>query len=260
MEVANTSSSGTKKIFIDLSKEYSDDEIQFLGSQFSSFRPKKTRRGLDSKCIVIDDDGNDIFTCDICVDKKSTNDMFKIMGCTHFYCKQCMAKYVASKLQENVSTTSCPVPGCNGVLEPYYCRSILPKEVFDRWGDALCEKLILGFEKFYCPFKDCSVLLIDECRGGNFAITQSECPECKRLFCAKCKVAWHLGIMCEEFQKSNKDEKEKEEIQLMKLAKHRKWQRCPSCRIYVARNKGCNNMKCRCGCDFCYKCGAAYPG
>ncbi|XP_019253073.1 PREDICTED: probable E3 ubiquitin-protein ligase RNF217 isoform X2 [Nicotiana attenuata] len=247
------SSSGAKKVFIDLSREYPDDEIQFLGTQ--NFRKYSNGRS-NSKSIDIDDDQDDIFTCDICVDEKSTSELFKIMGCTHSYCKECMAKYVASKIQENISQISCPVLGCNGLLEPYYCRSILPKEVFDRWGDALCEKMILGSERFYCPFKDCSALLIDENRDGNLVITQSECPECRRLFCAKCKVAWHSGISCEEFEKLNKDEREREDIQLMQLAKGQEWQRCPRCRMYVARSAGCPQMRCRCGCYFCYKCGA----
>ncbi|XP_059284137.1 E3 ubiquitin-protein ligase RSL1-like [Lycium ferocissimum] len=230
------SSSGTKKVIIDLIDDDQDDEIQFLGTQFGSF------------------------TCDICVDEKSTSEIFKIMGCTHSYCKDCMAKYVGSKIQENISRISCPVLGCNGQLEPHICRSILPKQVFDRWGDVLCEAMILGCEKFYCPFKDCSALLIDEnsssSGGGDFVVTQSECPECRRLFCAKCEVAWHSGILCEEFQKLNKDEREKEDLQLMQLAKGQEWQRCPRCRIYVARSSGCAQMRCRCGCYFCYKCGA----
>ncbi|XP_019253784.1 PREDICTED: probable E3 ubiquitin-protein ligase RNF217 [Nicotiana attenuata] len=203
-------------------------------------------------------DGHDnSFTCEICAYDKSASEMFKIMGCTHSYCKQCMANYIAKKLQENISQISCPVSGCNRLLEPYYCRSILPNDVFDKWGDALCESMILESEKFYCPFKDCSALLIDESKGEIWVtITQCECPECKRLFCAKCKVPWHSEILCEEFEKLNKDEREREDIQLMQLAKSKEWQRCPNCRIYVGRSQGCAQMKCRCGCDFCYKCGA----
>ncbi|CAN4116582.1 unnamed protein product [Withania somnifera] len=258
------SSSGTKKVLIDLSEVHDDNftydicidekstsDVEFLGTRF-----------VRNSVVVIDDDDevDDIFTCDICVDEKSTSEIFKIMGCTHSYCKECIAKYVGSKIQENISMILCPVLGCNGVLEPYNCRSILPKNVFDRWGDVLCEAMILGSEKFYCPFKDCSALFtIDEnaCvgSGDGYVVTQSECPECRRLFCAKCKVVWHSGIMCEEFQKLNKDEREREDIQLMQLAKGQQWQRCPRCRMYVVRSDGCAQMRCRCGCYFCYKCG-----
>ncbi|KAM3239361.1 E3 ubiquitin-protein ligase RSL1-like isoform X1 [Capsicum annuum] len=278
------SSSGTKKLMVDLSEDSSDDEIHYWDTKcVKNSKYKSIYIGDDKvhdnsftcdihvdgeikflgsniskiKSIFIDDDDVDHgkFTCDICYDEKSINEIFKIMGCSHSYCKECMAKYLGTKIQENISRISCPNVGCKGILEPYNCRSILPKHVFDRWGDALCEAMILGSEKFYCPFKDCSALLIDE-NGGDFVVTQSECPECRRLFCAKCKVGWHSGIVCEEFQKLNENERGKEDLQLMQLAKSQEWQRCPRCKFYVARTNGCAQMKCRCGCYFCYKCGA----
>lgn len=185
----------------------------------------------------------DIFTCDICVDDKSiTNDMFKILGCNHSYCKNCITKYISSKLQENISRISCPVTSCYGVLEPHDCGSILPNDVLVRWGDVLCESMIMRYEKTYCPFKDCSALFIDECVD---VVRDIKCPECRRYFCAKCKVPWHLGIVCEEFEKLNKDEREIEGLQLLQLVKSQEWQRCPSCRMYVGRSEGCAQMRCR---------------
>lgn len=182
------------------------------------------------------------FVCEICVEPKTVDESFNIKGCTHAYCRECMAKYVATKLQDNISNIHCPVSGCSGLLEPEYCRSILPEEVFDRWGNALCEALIIGCQKFYCPFKDCSAMLIDD--GGEI-IKESECPNCCRMFCAQCKVPWHSGIQCQEFQELHKDEREKEDIMLMRLAENKHWRRCPNCRIYVERTQGCRYMKCR---------------
>ncbi|KAL3622788.1 hypothetical protein CASFOL_033396 [Castilleja foliolosa] len=66
---------------------------------------------------------------------------------------------------DNVIAINCPVSDCKGSLEPQHCSSILPKQVFDRWSDALCEAVILATEKFYCPFKDCSALLVDDKNG-----------------------------------------------------------------------------------------------
>ncbi|XP_048228344.1 uncharacterized protein LOC8259039 [Ricinus communis] len=192
------------------------------------------------------------FVCEICVESKTADESLAIRGCTHAYCTDCMAKYVASKIQENITGIYCPVSGCGGLLEPEYCRSILPQEVFDRWGNALCEALNLGSQKFYCPFKDCSAMLIND---GGEVIRESECPHCRRLFCAHCKVPWHSGIDCNKFQTLHKDEREKEDIMLMKLAENKKWRRCPICRIYVERTEGCRYMKCRCGTHFCYSCG-----
>ncbi|GLT85658.1 hypothetical protein SLE2022_038420 [Rubroshorea leprosula] len=192
------------------------------------------------------------FVCEICVEPKSQNESFKIKGCSHSYCTDCMTKFVASKLQDNITGIGCPVPNCSGLLEPEYCRQILPPEVFNRWGDALCEGMIIGSQRFYCPFKDCSALLIDD---GAQRVKESECPNCFRLFCAQCKVPWHTSIECVEFQKLHKDEREHEDIMLLNLAQSQKWMRCPKCRIVVEKTYGCNYLKCRCGYSFCYNCG-----
>ncbi|WCJ42875.1 RING/U-box superfamily protein [Euphorbia peplus] len=247
--------------FIDLSQENQtishnvddyDDTIDF-DVRVLNFKPRSSskkrarEKGQSSKSNT-----NPEFLCEICFDPKHKDESFSINGCSHCYCKDCMANYVRSKLHDNVSQISCPVPECKGFLEPHDCRSILPPEVFDRWGNALCEALILGSQKFYCPYKDCSVMLIDD---GGVVVRESECPNCRRLFCAQCKVPWHGGIECVEFQKLHKDEREREDIMLMKLAKNKHWRRCPKCRVFVERTEGCRFMKCRCGASFCYGCG-----
>uniref|UniRef100_A0A251VQ65 Putative E3 ubiquitin ligase RBR family n=1 Tax=Helianthus annuus TaxID=4232 RepID=A0A251VQ65_HELAN len=44
-------------------------------------------------------------------------------------------------------------------------RSIVPKEVLERWKSILCESVIMESDKFYCPFKDRSTMLVDD--GGK---------------------------------------------------------------------------------------------
>lgn len=199
--------------------------------------------GHDPNLDPDDDPVIPFFICEICVEDKLLDDSFSIKGCCHSYCKDCVCKYVDSRIQENVTRITCPVSGCKGVLELEDCRAVLRREVFDRWGDALCEALILGSAKFYCPFKDCSAVLIMD--DDVSSIVESECPFCRRLFCAQCKVPWHSGVECGEFQKLHKDEREKEDIMLMKLAKNQKWSRCPRCKFYVERSSGCLFMRCR---------------
>ncbi|XP_031267511.1 probable E3 ubiquitin-protein ligase RNF217 isoform X3 [Pistacia vera] len=228
-----------------------------LNTRFSKRRkpfsnPSVTETGQSSNSQ--NDDGPE-FICEICVEPRTANDSFNIKGCSHAYCKDCTAKYVASKLQENITSIPCPVPDCGGSLEPEYCRNILPQDVFDRWGSALCEAVILEAQKFYCPYKDCSALLIDD---GGEVISETKCPNCRRKFCAQCKVPWHAGIECREFQELNKDERSGEDIKLMKLALKKKWKRCPYCKYFVEKKSGCMHMKCRCGHAFCYNCGEPY--
>lgn len=86
--------------------------------------------------------------CVICMDSKLSEEMFKNDKCAHSFCSYCVGKYVATKIQENISSLKCPEPKCDGVLEPQLCRSIVPKNVFERWESALCESLVLGWLSF----------------------------------------------------------------------------------------------------------------
>ncbi|CAL1390137.1 unnamed protein product [Linum trigynum] len=216
--------------------------------EFQKLRNELGERSISSSNQRIEDLK---FLCEICTEPRSQKDSFPIRGCSHAYCKDCTAKYIAAKLQDNVSTIGCPIRGCEGMLEPGHCGSILPPEVFERWGSILCENVILGSRKFYCPFKDCSAVMLDD---GGEVIAEAECPNCCRLFCARCRVPWHSGIRCDKFQKLHKDEREREDIMLMNLADQKRWKRCPKCRIYVEKTKGCNHMVCRYVWDFILVC------
>lgn len=231
---------------------FDEDAIQVL-----DFQPPLTPSS-SKKCKTT------AFTCEICADERPTRLLFNIQGCTHSYCSHCVVNYISSRLQDNIVQIRCPVISCPGLLEPYDCSTILPPNVLDRWGTALCESTILDSHKFYCPFKDCSALLLMDDDGAPppllppaaAVITQSECPYCRRLFCVQCKVPWHNTITCEEFQGLGKNEREREDIMLMKLAKNKKWMRCSRCKFYVEKTEGCLFMRCRCGHKFCYNCGA----
>lgn len=231
--------SRTVQLTIDLTLDAdADDDVVEIPSKRQRFYKGESSNSKSREETVF----NRSFTCEICTDDKSIRDSFQITGCDHRYCTQCISKYVAAKLQENTAEIRCPVPRCGSRLNPHLCRTILPKEVFERWGDVLCEAMVLGKKKLYCPYKDCSAPLIDD---GTEELKESECLECRRLFCVPCKAPWHVGISCAEFRKLGKDERSNEDIKLLKLAEHEKWVRCPRCRVFVSKRSGCSIMSCR---------------
>ncbi|CAL0320224.1 unnamed protein product [Lupinus luteus] len=204
--------------------------------------------------ILLDPNGPiPAFICQICFETKSLRDSLSIEGCTHFYCTNCILKYIVSKLQDNVLKLVCPEKGCNGVLNPHYLRPYLPSKVLVWWENALSESVIPESVKFYCPFNDCSALLINDCNKG-VVIRDSKCPHCERSICVQCRAPWHVEMSCEKFQKM----KGKEEDMMKDLAKRKNWRRCPKCKHYVEKNGGCHNMRCRCDHIFCYHCGKSY--
>ncbi|XP_058211578.1 uncharacterized protein LOC131323750 [Rhododendron vialii] len=228
-----------KRTIVDLDAYDVHDEVRLL---YSSPSCKKTR-------VEIGESSNSpstavMFICEIYMETKLYSESFAIMGCTHSYCSDCVTKYVSSKLDQNITQVCCPITDCNkGVLDPEHCRAILPPEVFDKWGSALRESAFVASKKFYCPYKDCSAFMIDDDDGDGEgeAIAQ--------------------GIDCSEFQKLHEDEREREDIMLMNLAKKKKWPRCPQCKAYIQKNGGCNiilvylcttilvdaNLACGCG-------------
>ncbi|KAI5445744.1 hypothetical protein KIW84_013830 [Lathyrus oleraceus] len=191
------------------------------------------------------------FVCEICTEAKTMKDAFDMRACSHTYCSDCVVMYIDSNLKNNIASLRCPFIGCSGLLEADSCRKILPAEIFDRWGRASCEALFDVSLKVYCPFADCSALLVKDRKEE--VIGKTKCPNCKRIFCAECKVSWHEGIECSEFEKLNAYEKDNEGVMLMRLAKEMEWRRCPTCRFYVARSEGCDHMICR------LKVGGEYP-
>ncbi|KAK6147948.1 hypothetical protein DH2020_018860 [Rehmannia glutinosa] len=191
------------------------------------------------------------FLCEICAETKENDQIFAVQKCNHKFCTECIAKHIAVKIQktpisENARWFSCPGLDCEGVLEIETCLNIVPKEVLSMWGDAICESMISASQKFYCPYKDCSALLEND---GEVIIRESECPFCRRLFCAQCKVPWHSGVGCDEFWKLSESERGREDLMVHELAKLKKWQRCPQCKFFVDKMEGCLHMTCSVGVD-----------
>ncbi|XP_073148250.1 E3 ubiquitin-protein ligase RSL1-like [Henckelia pumila] len=189
----------------------------------------------------------DEFTCEICTETTSLPNKFRNGDvCAHPYCTDCVIKYIGVKLgDENTGHIKCPAPDCDHTLDPLACAPIVGRPLFLRWCDVLCESAIKGWERCYCPHRDCNVTILNEC---GWKLRVSKCPQCKRWFCFRCKTVWHTMISCEE-------KREAAEPGLRELAARKHWQRCPSCGQYVERSWGCHVVRCRCGRDFCYNCG-----
>ncbi|CAH9070805.1 unnamed protein product [Cuscuta europaea] len=195
------------------------------------------------------------FLCGICFDYKPLSDMFKNDKCDHAFCSACMAKYVTSQINQNIVKVTCPHPNCYFEQNPQSLHPILPRKVIEKWDTAICESTVSASHKTYCPFKDCSVLLVKD-RGE--VVTRCECPSCHRLFCAQCRVPWHARVTsCEEFQRMKKRSYVDQDLdkKFFKLAKDENWRKCPYCNMFVQRDGGCEHIACRCGGDFCYYCG-----
>ena len=192
-------------------------------------------------------------TCGICFELKTDYEIFSIRStilkrrkCKHFFCVDCICKYVEVEINENPLKVMCPSPKCCVKYKPEHFNHILPKKVFNKWEYLISDFSIPSEEKTYCPFENCSVLLgkedliekgVDEC--------SSKCPSCHRRFCTKCKVPWHGGMSCQRFQAIKRNNPNDLDTIFLELAKSEMWQRCPHCSMFVKRVHGCSYIQCR---------------
>ncbi|KAL6661593.1 hypothetical protein ACP70R_000977 [Stipagrostis hirtigluma subsp. patula] len=194
--------------------------------------------------------------CKICMDAVPPSDAHRASrGCAHAFCGGCLTRYLGAKIQDRIASVRCPEERCAAALDPELCQGLLPREVFERWGAALCEAILLGAERAYCAYRDCSAMMVVD-DGGGGDVAESECPSCRRLFCARCGVApWHAGVSCDEYGRLRKGDRGREDMLLLEMAKGKKWKRCPKCEYFVEKSDGCLHITCRCGFEFCYGCG-----
>ncbi|CAL5385628.1 unnamed protein product [Camellia sinensis] len=188
--------------------------------------------------------------CRICLENKQTIQMYRNQICSHSFCHDCTSKHIAAKIQENIKTVLCPGEDCKAALDFDACRKIIPKEVIVQWDEFLCKSMIPKSQIIYCPFRDCSAMLVND--SGEI-IEEINCPACKRSICARCRVPWHVEFTCKEFMRLGGKKRGKENMLVEELAKKKSWRKCPECEIYVEKTEGCSHITCRCGHEFCYR-------
>ncbi|KAK9072408.1 hypothetical protein SSX86_008842 [Deinandra increscens subsp. villosa] len=192
--------------------------------------------------------------CKICLETQESWQMFTNSTCSHSFCYTCITKHATTKIQDKNRTISCPEINCKSTLDSDILRLIIPNQTLINWDEILCESMILESHKLYCPFTNCSVLLIND--DTRNIVTKTDCPACRRAFCAVCRVPWHSEFSCKEFGKLKGGKKEDE--MAVALAKKKKWKKCPNCNFFVEKTEGCVHITCRCKYEFCYKCGVKW--
>lgn len=270
-----SASSGSSSLSFEKREEYlnlHDEEIFMWNGQGHCHGQGLSARGRDTGKNIIVDSGFSILNkdrstisrsvpvklCGICFEDSSN--MFEGSICFHQFCEPCMTQYIHSRLEQRRHQIYCPHESCREELTLDECRYFLPSEIFEQWSAVMVEAEIPEALKVYCPFSDCSGLLVKESVGVLDVedVEMAECPFCNRLFCARCKVPWHANLECSEFQSLPATDKTEADFLLLKLAEDRKWRRCGKCKSMVELVYGCNHITCRCRNEFCYICGTSW--
>ncbi|KAL0413851.1 UNVERIFIED_CONTAM: hypothetical protein Sradi_1586800, partial [Sesamum radiatum] len=206
------------------------EDLGFLHNSIMRNREKKQSSEIQASA----------FTCVICLEPKPSCQKFEHPNnnFVHEFCMSCVTRHIQAKLEENISTINCPELTCDQILDPFDCQAMISPRLFTQWGDCLCRSVVSGTEKCYCPYTDCSEMVLNEC---NETVKRCLCPGCKRLFCYACRVPWHAGYWCSESHKT----RDSSERRFGFLLERMKWTRCPGCGQPVERIAGCRDVMCR---------------
>ncbi len=133
------------------------------------------------------------------------------------------------------------------------CQQIIPLDsVPDLFPASFQAEYSLWLEEratrnpVYCSDNDCGMFLPLRFSEGPDAI---KCHRCNKLTCRHCRRAAHQGQVCAA-------DVDAQAVKVM--ASGRGWKACPSCSEMIEKESGCVHMICRCGTQFCYRCGRLY--
>lgn len=149
---------------------------------------------------------------------------------------------------------TCLHAGCASVISFTQLSSLLSSPLLEVLTRRQIEAAIPETERMYCPFRDCSALLIKPTflvdipsSSAHPHPTASDCVECEachRAFCLECAVPWHGDMSCAQYKADLTNLHLLGDEKLLQLAGEQKWQRCKKCGRVVELSYGCYHMTC----------------
>lgn len=175
--------------------------------------------------------------CTSCTEEYPLSDIFQT-ECAHNYCRECIVQL----FENSLTNESLYPPRC--CRQPIHAspavEDMIGIEMTKRFKERKIE--ISDSERTYCSNKTCSRYIPPH----NIRRGVGICQFCTDRTCTGCKKQGHRGDC--NYGKAKKqriagdDEKANDEL-LEKLAKKKKWQRCPRCSRMIERVSGCKHIR-----------------
>ena len=217
-------------------KNIYSDFINYLKTSFNYSKeiPKETTQ-MNENCLI----------CEEKLTEEELNNNF--IECFHGFCDDCFFNYFKEKINNNdVEKIKCPEKSCKNYLYTEFIENKLIKDIslLEKYKKLYKRKQLAANPNIQlCPFPDCESYAE---KGENKFVT---CKENNHKFCFNCLKDWHENKNCEmEINKSFEKWKDPYKVK-----------RCPKCKYYIEKNKGCNHIKClNCKYEWCWLCQQKY--
>lgn len=181
--------------------------------------------------------------CTCCYDDFFHKDLVRL-DCQHSYCKPCFHRLVLNALK---TEDRWPPRCCVSPIDHKTCLKNISKPVAAIYKEKRQEYSTPFADRYYCPALDCGLYVPPH--RINAPYRRAKCKN-KHQSCMDCRRPAHLdAVNCDKNQ-------DMDLVQIMAL--HEGWRRCHRCRTMIEHKTACRHIKCRCGAEFCYVCGAKW--
>lgn len=188
--------------------------------------------------------------CEICFKplRPHKAKVLRVRDCSKKFHYGCIKTYVYSCLSTSEIPIRCPDSKCGHILDEMILLSLLTEEEL-----ALYKKRVRVVEALqnpdkytFCSTPNCEYIFDIPMGSSDTMLT---CPSCKKPTCSLCKIPFHTGLTCYEYQTYTPDD-----YAICRALDEKKWRKCVKCRFWIEKNQGCNHITCKCGHQFCYVC------
>lgn len=168
--------------------------------------------------------------------------------CGHVWCKGCLNQYFSQVFtdRDRFPPRCCRPEGFEISSIQMYLDDEVLMHVAEKWEEWSAE------DPTYCANIQCGAFISADQIIGQVAT----CLYCKVRTCVDCNAKMILHHLPDQHPAPIADKVNEE------LAKKEGWKRCPyvKCNRYVEKTEGCDTMTCKCGEQFCYRCGNSFEG
>ena len=193
--------------------------------------------------INADNNNNDNNICQICFDELPP-ETFQLK-CSHQFCKECIIEYLKEEINNSrVSKINCPYPKCKEQFNENNVTYLLDELYVNKYRKFLFRENFKNDSSFLpCPIVNCD----GYAKKSKHSSTKQIRLECNygHPFCSQCNQAWHGEEPCSV------------DPEIKEFATYSGFilKKCPQCKAWTEKNKGCNHMHCKmCEYDWCWLC------
>ena len=117
-----------------------------------------------------------IATCNCCLEEIETNELLRLEGCDHFFCKSCWNKFLEIKIREGVTRLTCINQECNNLVKDSVLVTLVDPDLSFKHKQKFITSFLSNSSLFIkCPKKECNAITLYEDSESD---SEHDCISC----------------------------------------------------------------------------------